>query len=118
MVIVLDRSGSMNGPKINDARQAVLNLLSGLSARDRFALIAYSDHVQQITGLKPVTADHAKQLQVLVPGINAGGGTNLGAGLQAGINLILSAPANGNARKLILISDGLANKGIADSLTA
>jgi len=115
MVIVLDRSGSMNGPKINDARQAVLNLLSGLSARDRFALIAYSDHVQQVTGLKPVTADHAKQLQVLVSGINAGGGTNLGAGLQAGINLILSAPANGNARKLILISDGLANKGITDS---
>ena len=26
MVIVLDRSGSMNGRKINDARQAVLNL--------------------------------------------------------------------------------------------
>ena len=114
MVIVLDRSGSMNGPKINDARQAVLNLLSYLSARDRFALIAYSDHVQQVTALKPVTADHAKQIQVLVSGINAGGGTNLGAGLQTGINVMLTAPEKGNARKVILISDGLANKGITD----
>ena len=34
MVIVLDRSGSMKGPKIYDARQAVLNLLSSLSAGD------------------------------------------------------------------------------------
>ncbi len=115
MVIVLDRSGSMKGPKIDDARQAVLNLLSGLTAKDRFALITYSDEVQQITGLTHVTADHAEQLHAMVPGINAVGGTNLGAGLRAGINLILSTHANGNARKLILISDGLANKGITDS---
>jgi Ca-activated chloride channel family protein len=115
MVIVLDRSGSMNGRKINDARQAILNLLSGLTAADRFALITYSDGVQQITGLKHVTADHGERLQALVTGIRAGGGTNLGAGLRAGINVILSAHENGNARKLILISDGLANKGITDS---
>jgi len=115
MVIVLDRSGSMKGRKINDARQAVLHLLSGLTAKDRFALITYSDGVQQITGLKHVTADHGKQLKSLVTGIRAGGGTNLGDGLRTGINVILSAHENGNARKLILISDGLANKGITDS---
>ena len=114
MVIVLDRSGSMKGRKINDARQAILNLLSGLTAKDRFALITYSDGVQQISGLKYVTADHGEQLKSLVTGIRAGGGTNLGDGLQTGINVILAANENGNARKLILISDGLANKGITD----
>jgi Ca-activated chloride channel family protein len=115
MVIVLDRSGSMKGRKINDARQAVLHLLSGLTARDRFALITYSDRVQQIYGLKHVTEDHGKQLKTLVNGIVAGGGTNLSDGLRTGIDVILAAPENGNAKKLILISDGLANKGITDS---
>ena len=115
MVIVLDRSGSMKGHKINDARQAVLHLLSGLTAKDRFALVTYSDSVQQISGLKYVSADHDKQLKALVSGIRAGGGTNLGDGLQTGINVMLAAHENGNARKLILISDGLANKGITDS---
>ncbi|MGD8471166.1 MAG: VWA domain-containing protein [Desulfobacteraceae bacterium] len=115
MVIVLDRSGSMKGRKINDARQAVLQLLSGLTAKDRFALVTYSDRVQQISGLKHVTADHGKQLKMLVNGIIAGGGTNLGDGLQTGIDVILAAPENGNAKKLVLISDGLANKGITDS---
>ena len=115
MVIVLDRSGSMKGRKINDAREAVLQLLTNLTARDRFALIAYSDRVQQISGLKHVTADHAKQLKTLVSGIIAGGGTNLSDGLQTGIDVILAAPETGNAKKLILISDGLANKGITDS---
>ena len=115
MVIVLDRSGSMKGRKINDARQAVLHLLSGLTAKDRFALVTYSDRVQQISGLKHVTADHGKQIEALVSGLRAGGGTNLGDGLQTGINVMLAAHENGNARKLILISDGLANKGITDS---
>jgi Ca-activated chloride channel family protein len=115
MVIVLDRSGSMNGRKISDARQAVLNLLSSLSAEDRFALITYSDAVQHVSGLQRVTAEHREQLETLISGVTAGGATNLGAGLKAGINAILSAGETGNTAKVILISDGLANKGITDS---
>ncbi|MEE9536383.1 MAG: VWA domain-containing protein, partial [Desulfobacterales bacterium] len=112
MVIVLDRSGSMQGRKIKDARQAVLQLLSSLSTKDRFALITYSDGVQHVSTLHKVTVNHREQLETFIHRITAGGGTNLGAGLQAGINLLVSAPETGNARKVILISDGLANKGI------
>jgi len=115
MVIVLDRSGSMNGRKISDARQAVLNLLASLSAQDRLALITYSDAVQVVSGLQRVTAKHRQRLEGLIRSVTAGGSTNLGAGLQAGIDVILSAADTGNAAKLILISDGLANKGITDS---
>jgi Ca-activated chloride channel family protein len=111
----LDCSGSMHGRKISDARQAVLNLLSSLSAKDRFALITYSDKVQYASALDPVTADRREKLESLIHRITASGGTNLGAGLQAGLNLLLSAPENGNTGKVILISDGLANRGITDS---
>jgi Ca-activated chloride channel family protein len=115
IVIVLDRSGSMNGRKISDARQAVLNLLSCLSAQDRLALITYSDGVQVVSGLQRITAEQRKRLQTLISGVTASGATNLGAGLMAGIDVILSATDTGNAAKLILISDGLANKGITNS---
>ena len=114
MVIVLDRSGSMQGRKIEDARQAVRMLLSNLSPKDRFALVTYSDGVQHVASLNKVTENHRGQLQTLIHRITAGGGTNLGAGLQAAINLLASVSENENARKVILISDGLANKGITD----
>jgi len=114
LVIVLDRSGSMKGRKINEARQAVLKLLSGLGAKDRFALVTYSDGVQIASSLLNVTRKNQQLLESAVSRVRVGGGTNLGAGLQAGINLLGSFDRNTNAAKVILISDGLANKGITD----
>lgn len=114
MVIVLDRSGSMKGRKINDARRAVLELLSSLSARDRFALVTYSDGVQIASGLLNVSGINRQRMESAVSGVRVGGGTNLGAGLQAGINILRSSNRSTNAAKVILISDGLANKGITD----
>ena len=117
MVIVLDRSGSMKGSKIRNAKNAVLNLLSDLSEKDRFALVAYSDQVEKHSDLIPVTGLNRRHLVSLVNRIWAGGGTNLGAGLQTGINTLVRAKKIGNIRKIILISDGLANQGITDSLS-
>lgn len=114
MVIILDRSGSMKGRKIDDARRAVLNLLSNLSAKDRFALVTYSDGVHIATGLVNVTDENRRRMESAVNGVRAGGGTNLGAGLQAGIDLLIAPDHQTNAAKVILISDGLANKGITD----
>ncbi|MGB5747728.1 MAG: VWA domain-containing protein [Desulfobacterales bacterium] len=114
MVIVLDRSGSMQGRKLKDARRAVLKLLSNLSAKDRFAMVTYSDGVQIASGLVNVTQDNRVHLVTAVNGVRAGGGTNLGAGLQAGINMLRTPYRSNNAARVILISDGLANKGITD----
>ena len=117
MVIVLDRSGSMKGRKISDARQAVQRLLSGLSAADRFALVTYSDGVRIDSNLLKVTPHNRRNMAFAVSRIKVGGGTNLGAGLQAGIDLLESSQRSTNPARIILISDGLANKGITDART-
>ncbi|GBC60275.1 VWA domain-containing protein [Desulfonema ishimotonii] len=114
MVIVLDRSGSMDGEKIRDARQAVLKLLDQLSPRDRFALVSYSDAVCKHADLCPVTDAGRERLTQAVSRISAGGGTNLGAGLQQGLQILSDARKTGNLGRVILISDGLANEGITD----
>lgn len=112
MVVVLDRSGSMGGAKIVNARYAVLDLVSRLSAKDRFALVTYSDGVRRDSNLVKVTSENRRRLQAMIRKIATGGSTNLGAGLQEGINVLLAAQNNGNSGKIILISDGLANRGI------
>ena len=114
MVFVLDRSGSMQGQKLRDARSAVLKLLYRLSDKDRFGMVSYANGVIKHTALVNVTAYERKRLEAVIRGINAGGGTNLGAGLQTGINVLLTARNNGNIGKVLLISDGLANQGVTD----
>jgi Ca-activated chloride channel family protein len=112
LVIVLDRSGSMRGQKLEYAKQAVLNLLANLTEKDRFALVTYSDGVKTHSNLIRLTPVNRKRLEAIVNRITAGGATNLGAGLHQGIKVISKAKKNGNMGKVILISDGLANRGI------
>ena len=117
MVIVLDRSGSMKGKKIQDAKRAVLKLLSNLSEKDRIALVSYSNGVTKHSVLVNANDTNRNLLMTSVNRIFAGGGTNLGAGLQTGINTLVGAKAVGNTGKVILISDGLANQGITNPVS-
>jgi Ca-activated chloride channel family protein len=114
LVVVLDRSGSMGGQKIHDARQAVLRLIERLTDNDRLAVVAYSNGVSTVWPLTSMTAAHRNQAAVAVEQVFTGGGTNLGGGLSQGISALMQAPARARQRKLILISDGLANQGITD----
>jgi len=112
LVLVLDRSGSMQGRKLNDARQAVIGLLDHLGPDDRLALLTYSNGVETRSGLAPLSPTNRQRIAAAVNEIHAGGGTNLGAGLGHGMDILLQAPGDGRQRKLILISDGLANQGV------
>lgn len=114
LVIVLDQSGSMAGQKIEYARQAILDLLNRLSEQDRIAIIGYADEVQHYSQLDFVTAANRERFAATILSIAARGSTNLGAGLQAGINMLLENRRGGVLGKVILISDGLANRGITD----
>ena len=114
LVVVLDRSGSMQGQKIDDARQAVLRLVDRLTARDRLALVAYANNVETATPLTAMDDGHRRQVKAAVQAVYADGGTNLGGGLAQGINLLRQTAADGRQRKVILISDGLANLGVTD----
>lgn len=114
LVIVLDRSGSMTGQKISDARQAVVNLIDRLTEKDRLALVTYSNGVHTLSSLKNMDSQNRRQVKALVGQIRSGGGTNLGGGMHRGIGMLLKSTSDGHHRKVILISDGLANHGITD----
>ena len=117
LVIVLDRSGSMQGAKLESARQAVHQLLQRLGPSDRLALVTYETSVQLMAPLTAVSEVNRGRLAAIINQVYVDGSTNLGGGLQQGIDLLLRAADEGRQRKLILISDGLANQGITDPQT-
>ena len=116
LVVVLDRSGSMQGQKLNNARQAVVQLLDQLGAEDRLSLVTYANGVQTLWPLLPMNAANHRRLITAVNQVDAGGGTNLGGGLSRGIDLLMRTADGARQRKLMLISDGLANQGITDPI--
>jgi Ca-activated chloride channel family protein len=57
VVLILDRSGSMQGPKMDSARRAAQGVLRQLRLRDRFALVAFDDQIASFRDgeLRPIS---------------------------------------------------------------
>ena len=111
LALVLDRSGSMGGPKLAVAKQCAAWLVSRLRPTDELALIDYDDQVRLLAPLVPLDE---KALQSALAQVFPGGSTNLSGGWLKGLEQLRGAPANGGGRKILLLTDGLANVGITD----
>lgn len=109
MAVVLDVSGSMDGEKIQQARNSVLSLVDQMRDEDRVALVTYSDSARVVQPLARV-ADVRQRLHGIVPGIGIEGGTNIPAGLQAGASALELAPQS-FVRRVVLVSDGQDTSG-------
>jgi Ca-activated chloride channel family protein len=112
LIVVLDRSGSMEGPKIEAARAALHELVEQLGPGDRMALVAFSSGAEVLIPPVAVSPETKAAWRRTAAGISAGGGTNMSGGLDLALELAarLSA-AGGRAGRMLLISDGAANEG-------
>lgn len=117
LVVVLDRSGSMRGPKLEGARQALLAIVDNLDQRDRLALVSYADAAVLHHPPSLATPGVKAALRRSILALTADGNTNLGAGLSLGLETLLGARRPGAARQVVLVSDGLANQGVTDALS-
>jgi Ca-activated chloride channel homolog len=109
---VLDRSGSMFGPKMDFTKKAVQFALKNLENSDRVSLVTFDDQVQ--LPIASTTAENKDQLIQLVEQIDSRGTTNLSGGLLAGTNQVKSAYNKELVNRVILLTDGQANEGITE----
>lgn len=110
LALVLDRSGSMAGPKLEVTKECAAFLVRRLAPTDEVALVAYDDHVSLIAPLARVNQDALKHA---IGSINPGGSTNLSGGWLKGMEEAKRGAGDG-VRKVLLLTDGLANVGITD----
>lgn len=111
--IVLDRSGSMHGEKLEYAKKAAAFVVEQLNADDIVSIVDYDSDVEVVSA-----SDFVKNKQVLTEKINKildRGSTNLSGGLLEGYKQVLSTKKEGFVNRVLLLSDGLANVGITDT---
>lgn len=109
VVIVLDRSGSMQGKKIDQARDALRFALGRLRPQDQFNLLTFSDNVDKFAP-NPVSAteENLQRARVFVDDITADGGTNIDRALREGLAQFVERSANNT---LLFFTDGLPTVG-------
>jgi Ca-activated chloride channel family protein len=82
--LVLDRSGSMGGAKIEYTKRAASMAVSLLRESDRCGLVAYDDEILALAKCEGVVSSHGSRLQGAVGQLYARGSTNLFGGWMAG----------------------------------
>jgi Ca-activated chloride channel homolog len=113
LAVVLDRSGSMaDEGKIEYARKAVRSLIDQLREGDYFSFVIYDDVVQVVRSSKRIGS--RRDLDNLLDEVYPRGATNLGGGLLAGLEQVERHRDGELLNRVILLSDGLANRGITD----
>ena len=110
LALVLDRSGSMQGPKLEVTKESARFLVRRLTPRDRMALVTFDDAVEVRSPMAPVDVD---ALLLAISDVHAGGSTNLSGGWLKGVEEVARADGEG-PRKVLLLSDGQANVGVVD----
>ncbi|MBL8118938.1 MAG: FHA domain-containing protein [Anaerolineae bacterium] len=111
--LVLDRSGSMAGDKIEYTRQAAQFLVQHLTENDLFSIVLYNEQVATLVPPEPVL--HKDAIIQRLSQMKASGMTNLSGGWLQGCTLVESNLQDDYLNRVILMTDGLANRGITNS---
>ncbi len=109
VAIVLDKSGSMSGKKIAQAREAAIAAIQRLNADDIVSIITYDSTVNVLVPATRLT--DRVMFERKIRQINAGGSTALFAGVSKGAREIRKFLSRNRVNRIILLSDGLANVG-------
>ncbi|MFZ5446882.1 MAG: vWA domain-containing protein [Myxococcota bacterium] len=114
LAVVIDRSGSMSGAKIENARRAAMRLVELLDEQDRLTVVHYGTDVSAMAGVF-ATPENKVKLKRYIANISDEGGTNIGDGLAVGSKHIERAMNDFRVNRLLLLSDGQPTVGITSA---
>ncbi|XP_028261033.1 inter-alpha-trypsin inhibitor heavy chain H3a isoform X2 [Parambassis ranga] len=117
VVFVIDRSGSMSGIKMQQTRQALLEILKDLDEEDHFAIIQFDSDIESWKeSLTKATKENVAAGMDYAGNIKDRGATNINDGVLRGVNMLIQdrqekrLPER-SADMIILLTDGMPNHG-------
>ncbi len=111
IALVIDKSGSMaEAGKMRYVKKAAREMIDRLDHGDRFSIVAYDDDVRVL--VRSESLEDRRHARNMIDRLYPGGSTNLGAGLMEGYEQVRRHFISGGINRVLLLSDGLANRGI------
>jgi len=104
LALVLDKSGSMQGEKIQNLRAAAKLVVDSLSPQDLISVVAFSDRKYLIAESQLVTDKQA--LKQKIERIRDGGGTAISGGMAQGLAELDKALSSDRISRMLLLTDG------------
>ncbi len=116
MILVIDKSGSMGGQKIEMAKDAAKAAVELLGPKDKVGVIAFDGDLFWIAEVQ--SAANKGQIIDKISGIEAGGGTTMGPPMEAAFEALQNTPAK--LKHVIVLTDGVSEpadfEGIAQNM--
>lgn len=112
LCLVIDRSGSMEGPPLDYVKQACAHVVDLMSPDDVLSIVTFEETVDVLMAPQRVTNRQAIKdgIQRLMPGNT----TNLYDGLLLGAQQVMTVNDPGRATRLVVLTDGDPTAGIKD----
>jgi Ca-activated chloride channel homolog len=107
LCIVIDRSGSMRGDKLEQAKKACVDIHESLGQNDLLTVLAFDDEVVSVAN--PQTPRQVVKERIMA--LSAGGETDLSKGWYLGLLELQTYASEKHINRIILLSDGQANQG-------
>ena len=114
-VFVLDKSGSMGGTKMEQAKTAFSTMVGTLRSIDMFNVISFDHDIDDLwTEPHTATASNIETAQSWIQALTAGGSTNFHGAAMRGLSTFTEGE---NAKAMLILSDGLPTAGEITSST-
>ncbi|MBF0198995.1 MAG: VWA domain-containing protein [Planctomycetes bacterium] len=114
MVLVIDKSGSMNGIKVQMAKLAARSSVELLSARDQVAVLAFDGQSYEVCSLR--YASDTTAIISAIDWIEASGGTNMYPSMQDAYDMLNQCSAR--LKHVIVLGDGQSSPGPFEQLAS
>ena len=102
--LVLDRSTSMQGEKMDVAKAAAVQVLRGLRPQDVLSVVTFSDRAEVV--IPASFYQERSRLESKIQMIKPSGATEIYQGLESGVNEVMRSIDSKRVNHIILLTDG------------
>lgn len=104
LCLVMDRSASMKGAKIENVKKAIYNIIDRMNGNDNLSIVIFNEEEDVLVPNQPVS--NKDDLKDLVNQLNHSGGTAISVGMKEGLNEIRKNLSDNKINRMIILTDG------------